>query len=606
MKRIINYSGKNRHRRQIVFVLPSIILFWLAAYLLLPASIRQMFEPRVAAATFTVTNTSNSGAGSLRQLILDANANSNADTINFNIPPTDPRHFYYQNNGVAGTVSQSMIAATTAADDATIADIDPDWAHSWYSISTDGTRLTIGTEVTIDGYTQPGAQSNTNATGGLNTVLRVEVTNGSSDGTSNCVDIFTTLSAPHTFRGLIINRCGNSSAKAINFDINNNGSIAAGNFIGTDPSGTIALFNGTGIGVSGSSNISIGGASPADRNLISGNFRGIDLTGNGNGISNVSITGNLIGTARDGVSPLGNGFSPQFPGSPADGISIGAFNSGAAVNNRIENNVIAFNSRSGVFMGGGGVGSTQTVTGNSVSNNSIHSNGSLGIDLNGDSVTANDACDVDTGINNLQNYPVLASATASGGSINITGMLDSNAGGTFRIEFFASPAADPSGFGEGKTFLGATTVTDSDNNCLTNFNVTLPYTASAGTFITSTATDAQGNTSEFSAVTTAAPPTAALVQVSGRVVTAKGRGISRARVELIDASGEVRIAYTNSFGYYRFEEVAAGGTYILTVTSKRFTFAASPFVLFILEDANEINFTAFPVRKSGYETGGIE
>jgi hypothetical protein len=89
-------------------------------------------------------------------------------------------------------------------------------------------------------------------------------------------------------------------------------------------------------------------------------------------------------------------------------------------------------------------------------------------------------------------------------------------------------------------------------------------------------------------------PTAASVPVGGRVTTANGRGISRARVELTDARGETRMANTNLFGYYRFETVAAGETYVLSVKSKRHTFASNTSVLFISEDVADVNFTALP------------
>src|SRR5688572_27211498 len=73
--------------------------------------------------TLTVTNTNDSGPGSLRQAIIDANANSDADTICFNIPANDPRHFYYADDGLAGQVTLANVMTTTASDDATIADI---------------------------------------------------------------------------------------------------------------------------------------------------------------------------------------------------------------------------------------------------------------------------------------------------------------------------------------------------------------------------------------------------------------------------------------------------------------------------------------------------
>ncbi|HUR99035.1 MAG TPA: LamG domain-containing protein, partial [Pyrinomonadaceae bacterium] len=503
MKHLANHSRKVTP--QFAYVLSAFVLILLVSSWLVPARIGYMFVPRAAAAAFTVTNTNDGGAGSLRKAILDANVNSGPDTIGFNIPPTDPRHFYYQNDGVLGTVSQAMIAATTAADDATIANLDPDWPHSWYSILTNGTRIDIDSEVAIDGYSQPGAQPNTNATGGLNTVLRIEVTTADIP-TFNCQSIFNTFSAQHTISGLIINRCGNSAA--IYFDVNNTGSIAAGNFIGTDPSGTIALLNGTGIGVERSTIVRIGGNSPADRNLISGNFRGVVIasgTASGDNVSSVSVIGNLVGTARDGISPLGNGFSPQLPTFPEDAISIQSIN-GTALSNLVERNVIAFNSRYGVTLGGGGVGTTQAVTGNRITNNSIYSNGNIGINLDGldqgsaNAVTPNDPCDVDAGVNGLQNYPVIKDATISGSTIAIAGTLDSAANGSYRIEFFASQASDASFFGEGQTYLGFANVTTAMGSCTSSFSATFSIPPGAGNVISATARDISGNTSEFSAV----------------------------------------------------------------------------------------------------------
>lgn len=87
-------------------------------------------------------------------------------------------------------------------------------------------------------------------------------------------------------------------------------------------------------------------------------------------------------------------------------------------------------------------------------------------------------------------------------------------------------------------------------------------------------------------------PTAASVSIGGRVTTARGRGIARVRVLLTDLSGETRTALTNSFGYFRFEAVAAGENYILEARHKRYTFA--PQVIFATEDLSEVNFTTSP------------
>ncbi|MEO8043040.1 MAG: LamG-like jellyroll fold domain-containing protein, partial [Acidobacteriota bacterium] len=465
----------------------------------------QKSRSTVPVATLTVTNTGDVSGG-LREAITTAETTTAADTIVFNIPPTDPRHFYYQNNNVAGTVSTNLIAVTAAADDTTIANIDPDWPHSWYSISSNGSRYLMTTEITIDGFTQPGTVPNTNASGGLNSVLRIEITNGSLP----CSRIFTAFASPHVFRGLVLNRCTDGSA--LDIDFNSNGTRADGNYIGTDPSGTVALGNDNGIAMQQSNSISVGGLQPFQRNLISANFRGIVIasgTASGANISNVAVIGNLIGTKRDGVGALGNGSSPTQPTFPEDAISIQSIN-GTATNHLIQDNVIAYSTRHGIALFGGGVGSGQTIVRNRITRNSIHSNGALGIELNGgpqgaDSVTPNDPCDADSGPNGLQNYPRIKDASFSGGSISIAGTLDGVSTATHTIEFYASDAGDPRGFGEGKTYLGSTTVTDGDGDCLGSFDVTLPLPATAGTVITATTTDNVGNTSEFSAVYLARP-----------------------------------------------------------------------------------------------------
>jgi hypothetical protein len=89
-------------------------------------------------------------------------------------------------------------------------------------------------------------------------------------------------------------------------------------------------------------------------------------------------------------------------------------------------------------------------------------------------------------------------------------------------------------------------------------------------------------------------PTAANVTVGGRVLTADGSGIRNALVTLTNTSGETRTTITGTFGYYRFAEVEAGATYIVSVTSKRFVFSNSSQVVNIDDAREDINFTADP------------
>ena len=87
-------------------------------------------------------------------------------------------------------------------------------------------------------------------------------------------------------------------------------------------------------------------------------------------------------------------------------------------------------------------------------------------------------------------------------------------------------------------------------------------------------------------------PTAAPVSISGRVMTSSGRGIRNALVTSVDSYGKVRIARTRSFGYYSFDEVVAGSTYIISVTSKSYQFAQPTQVVSVNENLAFIDFIA--------------
>lgn len=87
-------------------------------------------------------------------------------------------------------------------------------------------------------------------------------------------------------------------------------------------------------------------------------------------------------------------------------------------------------------------------------------------------------------------------------------------------------------------------------------------------------------------------PTAASVQISGRVKLAKGKGIFRAQVSMTDVTGVEQITFTNQFGYYQFADVAAGKTYIFSVTKRGYQFADNPRVLFAGEDLTDADFKA--------------
>lgn len=90
--------------------------------------------------------------------------------------------------------------------------------------------------------------------------------------------------------------------------------------------------------------------------------------------------------------------------------------------------------------------------------------------------------------------------------------------------------------------------------------------------------------------------TAASVSISGRVLTGGGRGLSNASVYLTDTQGNTRTARTSAFGYYRFNDIAAGQTVIISVVSKRYQFA--PQVVNVAEEIGDLNFVPLaPLRE---------
>ncbi len=263
---------------------------------------------------------------------------------------------------------------------------------------------------------------------------------------------------------------------------NSGGGSILGNYIGTNITGTSAIPNSTGIDVSSNTATQIGGVNADEGNVISGNFIGIRLSA-----INSIVKGNFIGTRKDGATPLSNtSHGIEIAVRASDNV-VGGTEAGAA-------NTIAFNAGSGISIAT--PGPSFPIVRNRIRGNRIHSNGALGIDLNANGVTLNDAGDGDSGANGLQNFPTLTSVT-TGASSTIEGSLNSTAGSSFNVDFFVSNSCDPSGFGQGASFVGSTQAnTDANGNA--SFSAQFPVLLPDGSAITATATDAVGNTSEFS------------------------------------------------------------------------------------------------------------
>jgi CSLREA domain-containing protein len=332
----------------------------------------------------------------------------------------------------------------------------------------------------IDGFSQPGASPNSLAAGN-NAVLRI-VLDGRQAGNSNGLVFDGPGANNSSVRGLAIGGFddGRGFTGAAIEVRGASGVVVAGNFLGTDATGRTAAPNRVGVLVNGG-NTTIGGRAPAERNLVSGNHSAGLLFGVGS--AGNSVLGNYIGTLADASAPLPNGAH----GILADGateLRIGTGEPATA-------NVIAGNGGDGVRV----IGVAARV---SVRANGIFGNGGLGLDLGGDGATTDDVGDGDAGPNGLQNAPAVTSAGETPGSTTLNGTLSSTPNAGYTIDLYASPACDASGRGEGLAYIGSA-IASTDGAGFAAWSATLAQPGLAGAWITAIATDASGNSSEFSA-----------------------------------------------------------------------------------------------------------
>ncbi|MFO1065059.1 MAG: hypothetical protein U0892_14435 [Pirellulales bacterium] len=295
--------------------------------------------------------------------------------------------------------------------------------------------------------------------------------------------------------GIMVQGTYNSS------DYQSIGNIVQGNYVGTDVTGTVALPNKeTGIHIGGGRANTVGGSAPGEGNLVSGNGNGGIWVGD---VETV-VKGNKIGTDVTGTVPIGNqALLVSFPGF-GNGITVSdGFNTigGTAPG---EGNLIAYNVGAGVVVTGNGNPSTNPV-GNVIRGNSIYDNTSLGIDLapfvlDTRGVTVNDVGDTDVGMNNYQNFPLIEAVSPLTSGTRIKGSLNSTPNQLFTIDFYSNTSADPSGYGEGRTWLGKTEVT-TDASGDVSFTAEVSGVAALGAFVSATATGPSG-TSEFSGIGT--------------------------------------------------------------------------------------------------------
>ncbi|MCC7493989.1 MAG: right-handed parallel beta-helix repeat-containing protein [Fimbriimonadaceae bacterium] len=534
--------------------------------------------PARATAPNVVTTTADSGRGSLREAIDWCNATAGTQTITFAINGTGPHSIVPASNlpavtdpvvvdgySQAGASPNTQASGTNAVWMIVLDGRNVSAGGSGLHLGADGCSVrglafenwtSYGVDVRADNGTVAGCRfgssgrSNAtalrfyNAVGGTaggttlasRNLVGYSTTAGVSvDGCSDVVvqgNLLGTDAAGSTANansiGLLVT---NTSAHAVlrNNVISGNttgvrltgayttGNQLLGNRIGTTAAGTAALGNGTGIEVSAQAhNNEIGGPGGGDGNLISGN--------SGHGLTIQTCTGTLVqnnglGVGAGGIA-LGNG---------GDGVALSqsAANSAIGGTGTNEGNQIANNTGAGVRL------LADAGNGNQIVGNRITANGGLGIDLDPSGANFNDTDDSDGGPNQRQNFPVLDAAYDRGPSGTLLQYtIDSPSTQTtypVQLEVFQNDSAHWSGFGEGQTFLTRLAV-----NAPGSYNASLPQLA-AGTRLSATVTDANGNTSEFAHGIEVIGQPAALVYTQQPTNVVAGNAIAPAvTVELRD------------------------------------------------------------------------
>ena len=246
---------------------------------------------------FLVTNTNDSGGGSLRDAILSANGSPGADTIQFAIP----------GGGLHTITLATLLPAITDS-------------------------------LTIDGYTQPGSSANTQAVGD-NAVLLVEL---DGNGLSGGGLIFNATAPSSSVRGLAIKHFGGSSLIQL---IGDNGTVQ-GNFLGTDAVGTASgPGSSEGVYIQGANTL-VGGALPAQRNVIAGNSASVVVQPAAAGVPSAVIQGNYLGTNASGTAALDSNYGVIVitgVGHSIGNVTIGGTAAGAG-------NLISGNALNGIMI----------------------------------------------------------------------------------------------------------------------------------------------------------------------------------------------------------------------------------------------------------------
>jgi len=303
-------------------------------------------------------------------------------------------------------------------------------------------------------------------------------------------------------------------------------------------------------------------------------------------ISNIidSTVSNNTATDGGGIYIFINAVRPNITNSTVSNNMAtgdgGGIYSGNIRGTTLTNSTVSNNSATG---NGGGVYNLRTtnITNSTVSNNSAASGGGI-YNFNG--------------ISNLQNT-IIANSTGGGdcvrpgGTVNATYSLIEDGFGCVNGTNSNNLTGDPNlgllqnngGATETHALLPGSIAIDAGNSTLTTDQrgATRPVDDP-------NSPNGTGNLADIGSFEVQAP-TAASVTIGGRVLSGE-RGVARATVHLTDQNGNVRTAKTNSFGFYRFTDVAGGQSLILNVFHKQYQF--TPQIVTANNAVDNLDFTA--------------
>ncbi|MEQ9104334.1 MAG: right-handed parallel beta-helix repeat-containing protein [Rhodothermales bacterium] len=498
---------------------------------------------------YTVNNANDSGPGSLRQAILNANANADVNTITFAIPGTGP-HEILVTSGDLPTISQPVIidgftqegsSPNTSTFDQGSNAVHAVVVNGQHAVN-NGFDVSTATPSTIRGLSITGFLTRTvNLRGnGGHQVMGNYIVTPASSADSWGIWMSSSNNRIGSPAAADLNVIGGYSGNQITIQGSNlTGNIIEYNYIGVDADGVTSIAPTTSV-VGGNAGAAISMDATTTGNIFRNNVASGVLSGpaiNVGGFEN-EVRNNIIGAGADGTTAVPNRSGIQLSYNGATNVSSGAIVDGnvvvnsvnegitaranattgatisnnrigllgngtaapngthgisldGTVNSEVSNNVIANNLGNGINV----IGSAQRVK---ITDNAIRNNGGLGVDLAGDGFTGNDAADVDSGPNNLLNYPDgLVARISPSGNLEFDYSTEMAANGPITLEFYEADADGQ----EGDRFVATSQIGPFASTTLfMDFAVNLGV--ADGDKIVAIAIDADGNTSEFSPAAT--------------------------------------------------------------------------------------------------------